>query len=559
LSVEPGTAGSLRFSESRVESGAKATLFSKGGEKTVLVLKDPAVSRFRRVIHGVASGYVLLAATAVYSLATVPLALHYLSSERFGLLTLLSSIGGYLALIDLGMSGSVARLLVDHKDDRQGGVYGGLIQTGWLVLLVQGTLVFMAAFILAAPLTSVLAIQADLRHQFIVLLRWQGATWALGFWMRICSHLLQAHQRIDLVNYGQLTALAVNFAALWFFLYAGLSMAWAYLAGTAANAGLALAACWHLKLFPGPGAWGRPSWPRFHELFNYGKDLFLVSLGTQLIMASQTLIITRRLGLAVAAAWFAGTRAFTLVNQAIWRISDFSMPAFSEMMVRGEKELLCQRYKAVLVLSASLSGFAAVTYALCNSSFVSVWIPPDRHIYWPASNDVLLGVWMVVLAVLHCHSSFVLITKGIGFMRYVYFVEGLVFVASAVALAPWGGLAAIIACSVICSLLFSGAYGVRRVSLVFDLPFREVALRWLAPLGRVLAYFLPFALAGWWGFKQLQSPWVRLALSLVLSGSFGVYAFLRYGISQPVQSELLSRAPRQLNPVLKRIFLPQPP
>jgi len=74
------------------------------------------MSRLRRAVHGVASGYVLLAATAVYSLASVPLALHYLSKERFALWALMSSIGNYLGLIDLGMSSSVARLLIDHKD-----------------------------------------------------------------------------------------------------------------------------------------------------------------------------------------------------------------------------------------------------------------------------------------------------------------------------------------------------------------------------------------------------------------------------------------------------------
>src|SRR5258708_1217157 len=99
------------------------------------------MSRFRRVVHSVASGYAVLAATAVYGLASVPLALHYLPQERFALWALMSSIGLYLSLIDLGMSGSVARLLIDHKDQRAGGVYGSLIQTGWLVLLTQALLI----------------------------------------------------------------------------------------------------------------------------------------------------------------------------------------------------------------------------------------------------------------------------------------------------------------------------------------------------------------------------------------------------------------------------------
>ena len=76
------------------------------------------MSRFRQIVHGTASGYGVLVATALYGLASFPLALHYLSKERFGLWALMSTIGGYLVLVDLGMSGSVAWLLVDHKDQR---------------------------------------------------------------------------------------------------------------------------------------------------------------------------------------------------------------------------------------------------------------------------------------------------------------------------------------------------------------------------------------------------------------------------------------------------------
>src|SRR5437870_5779772 len=131
------------------------------------------MSRFRRAFHGVASSYLALAAATVATFASIPLALHYLSKERFALWALMSSIGGYLSLIDLGMSASVARLLIDRKDERQQGTYGSLIQTGWLVLLVQGTLLFGVCFVVAPPLTDLLHIPLELKPEFTALLRWQ--------------------------------------------------------------------------------------------------------------------------------------------------------------------------------------------------------------------------------------------------------------------------------------------------------------------------------------------------------------------------------------------------
>ena len=101
--------------------------------------------RLNRFFNAVVSGYALLVANTIYVLASVPLALHYLEKREFGLWALAMQLTGYLQLIDLGMSSSVSRHLIDHKDDRSGGSFGSMVQTGFLVLFVQGVLVFVAA------------------------------------------------------------------------------------------------------------------------------------------------------------------------------------------------------------------------------------------------------------------------------------------------------------------------------------------------------------------------------------------------------------------------------
>jgi O-antigen/teichoic acid export membrane protein len=516
------------------------------------------MSRLKRIAHSVVSGYVVLAATAVYALASLPLALHYLGKERFGLWSLMASIGGYLNLIDLGMSGSVARLLIDHKDDRDGGAYGSLIITGWLVLFVQGALVLVVGICSAPFLSDLLKIDVDLRGEFILLMRWQSTVWAIGFWTRIFGHLLQAHQRIDITNYSSVVTLVLNFSALWVFFSLGegvFSLAWATLLAAIASGLISSINCRRLGLLPKTGSWGKASWVLFREIFDYGKDMFLVAVGTQLIMASQTMIITRQLGLVASASWYAATRTFTLISQAVWRISDMSAPAFSEMIVRQELGLLRDRYRTVVIVSASASAVAAVAFAFCNSLFVTVYTTWTEHpIEWPIANDVLLGTWLIVLTVLHCHNAFVLLTKQIGFMRYIYFIEGIFFVTASLLTAKQGGLLAIIICSIVCSTLFSGAYGIWRASKYFELPIMEVGLHWMAPMSRVLLLFVPVAAATWWLTGALRGNALRLACHAILSGLAGTYFLLRFGISPSLQEELLRRAPKGISAFLRRIL-----
>jgi len=114
------------------------------------------MSRLRRAIHGVASSYVQLAATAFYSLASVPVALHYLDTQRFGLWVVVGTLMGYLNLIDAGMTGSSLRLLVDHKDERQGGNYGSFIKTSCLVSTLQGGIILIIGLALAGTFARLL-------------------------------------------------------------------------------------------------------------------------------------------------------------------------------------------------------------------------------------------------------------------------------------------------------------------------------------------------------------------------------------------------------------------
>jgi O-antigen/teichoic acid export membrane protein len=509
------------------------------------------MSRFKRAFHNALSSWLALGVATCYTLASVPLALHYLSKERFALWALMSSISGYLNLIDLGMSGSVARLLIDHKDDRTRSNYGSLIQTGWLVLAVQGLILLVVCFGLAPVLAVLLDIPADLKSEFIALMRWQGVTLAVNFMTRIFSHILYAHQRGDLNNYAQSGSVVVSIVSLWYLFHSGhgvFSLVWSGLLATSITALWLSITCWKLHHFPLRGCWGRPSWPYFRELFLFGKDLFLIALGSQLIQASQTLIITRCLGLGLAAVWAIGTKAYSLVLQLIWRTSDASMPGFGEMISRREEAALLTRYRMVATLSASFSAFCAIGYVLCNSSFVTLWT--GGKITWQPINDILLGSCLVVTTVAHVHTGFIGMTKQLHFLRYIFFVEGIVFVATAIIVAHHGQIYPIILCSLVCSILFTGLYTTFRVWRFFHLSIRQVAWDWLSPMRSFLLRAVPVAVLAWWATRTML-PLPRFLLHAGLSSTLVLWLLTRYGVSRSFQEELLIRSPKPTRRVLR--------
>ena len=509
-------------------------------------------SRMRRFVQTLLSSYLALAAAAVYTFISVPLALHFLTRPEFGLWALMVQIGGYLTLIDLGMSSSVARFLIDHKDEPERGEYGSVLKTGQLVLLTQGAIVAVAGFVASPYLASLLDIPAELEHSFVVLMRWQSLILGATLASETLVHLLYSHQRLDVVNFTQPLGFLVMTVVLWISLRSGTGVYSVVLANAASwllGRSVMLVACLRLRLFPPPGAWGKPRWSRFKELFGFGKDMFLIALGGQLISASQTIVISRTLGLESVAIWSVGTKVFTLIWQLSRRILDFAVPALSEMVARHEYDRLRERFRGVTIMTMSIGGLAAVLVAACNAPFVSVWT--HGRIAWHAGYDVLLGLWLIVLSIQHCHISLAGVTKEIRFMRWIFIVEGAVFVVSAFLIARWAGLAGIIVCSIICSASITGAYGVWRSSRYFSVPVREPGWRWFRSLRGMLLWLVPLAIGIGWVTKPLID-WQQVVLRGGLLTVLGGLLFLRFGLTRELQEEFVRRLPASLAALARR-------
>ncbi|HSU56756.1 MAG TPA: hypothetical protein VLT36_22045 [Candidatus Dormibacteraeota bacterium] len=502
------------------------------------------MSRVHNAARSLASGYAAMVANVFYTLASVPLALHYLSKEEFGLWALVAQIGVYLTLLDLGMSGSVARILIDHKDTRSDGVYGAVLKTGCLVLLIQGACIILGGGLLSLLLPGLLKVPAELGKTFQILVAAQCLIMGITFVGRILMNILQAHQRYDSLNYSQIGQLAVGFATQWLTFHWGWGL-YSLLAAAASNYffGTLYNLFWvvRLRLFPERGHWGKATMGIFHELWSFGKDLFVLSVGLQLLNASQVVIISRTLGLDAAATWTIATRTFQLAFQFVQRVFDFSSGAFAEMIVRQERATLRRRFRDMLVLSASLAVFVSISIAVCNGSFVALWT--RGRIQWPLLNDALMGIVLLLTLVTRCFVGLTGCAKQIGMMRWVYFVEGVCFVIGAFVLAHFIGIAGVIISAIAANLVWSGTYGVRWAARYLEVSTAEISLGWLRPALQYLALMLPVSIALSWLSFNLQ-PLVRLLVDAGFLIVVGLPALWFIGLNSDVRGDVRQAAQR---------------
>ncbi len=506
------------------------------------------MSRFKKFTRSLASGYLLLGTNIVYTLGSVPIALHYLSKEQFGLWAVVMQVSGYLQLIDLGMAGSISRILIDHKDSPANGVYGSVIKTGLLVLALQGLIIALAGWFVSIFLPDLLVIPQFYRREFKVLVAGQCAILGLVFAGRMSNHVLQAHQRYDASNYSQMGSLMVNLGTMWASLASGLglySLLVGYAAAVSFGTVFTLAAAARLKLFPASGSWGHVNQKTFQELFAYGREIFLLSVGWQLVNASQVVVISRTLGLEAAGIWSIATKPFTLAQQVVNRLLDFSSSALAEMIVRQERERLLARFRDLVILSASFSAWAGLAVGLCNHSFLSLWTK-DR-VSWQTSSDWLMAGMVIVYSTTRCYIGFIGLTKQIRGMKYVYLLEGVLFVGVSLIVAPVWGINGIIATAIVTDLLCSGLYGFWRTKDYFDIRETKVLLDWLRwPLVYLFSLATVFGITWWverlWWSRQDWQIHSRLGADVAVAFSVGLVLFWLIGLTPHLRSEIANLA-----------------
>ncbi len=497
------------------------------------------MSRKRRFIFALGSGYVALVANVVYVAAAIPLALHYLTKEEFGLWAVILQITSYLGLLDLGVGQSVARLLIDSKDNINGGIYGSVLKTASLVFAIQAAIVFAFGFLCSPLIASLMHIPPHLAPTFEALMRWQCVTLSVAFLTTPFGFLpLWSHQRSDLQNFAAIVAFSANLLFLWIGFKIGLrtfSLLLSSVVATAVSISLMALAAARLKVFPSRGHWGRLSWKRTREVFSFSRDLFVVNLASQLISASQLILVSRLIGLNAAATWSICTKSFSMAQVVVFRVWDFSSAAFAEMIVRGEISRFRSRLSWVVALSAVGAGFFAVLGAFGNRSFVHIWT--GGKVSWDTWSNIAAAAYLFSFAVTRCYTGLVAVVKQIGAFKYISLLEGLLVIAGSIALAPRLHFLGILVSSLVANLLCSGIYGVFRVSRYFNAPVVEVTFGWLK--GAFL-YVATFALVAF-GIFSLGTRFNGPFPFLVTAGSAGlagVVLALLFGLPNEIRHQL---------------------
>jgi len=501
------------------------------------------MTRFRLIRQSVVASYGLLGTNILYSLVSVPLLLLYLTKQEFGLWAAASQILAFFAFLDLGTNSSLARLLIDHKDKPDRSTYGSFVKAGIVISIAQAVFTLAVGLLLIKPISRWLKLSPEVEASFSSLMLALLLVSCIGLSARVFGQLLHAWQRLDIQYYIATCQLLFSLVGLWVGLKLGFGIyatAFGAVWGTAFGIPAGFLACTKLGLWPGKGNWGTLSKEILHETFGYGLNLFVIATSTQIIIASQTILLSRQLGLEAAATWAVMTKMYSLASQSLWKLVAATMPAFAEMQVRGEDSTLRASLRLMSVSVYVLAGVLAVVFSMTNNLFVRVWTNSD--VTWSPVNNVFLGVWLCLLTQQCVTNSMLICTKRVTRLKYIYIAEAALFLVVAPFMINSFGISGMLVASIITTGALTWMYGIIAARKTMGVHSSTILFEWQKPAVLVVASMLAVSAPVAWLTTNLASEPRLVVLWGVLAFSAVVSSFC-FALPRDLSEALRERAP----------------
>lgn len=505
----------------------------------------------RLLTRGVFFSYAALVAQISYSFLSVPLALSHLSTAEFGMWGLVSTIGTFLVMAELGLTEAFIRYLFDCKDGNNPDRYGRLFTASCLALGLVALVIFAGGVIAAFFAAPLLGVPVAMRHDFTWVMLGAAGMAAIVTGSKMLGVPLILHHRQDLAQIAQVGLFIIRLAVIFLAFDAGWGI-YSLLAVEVAGIFWVLPfnawMCHRNGYFPKAGTLALPSRTEWNEIRGYSLSAFLIQIGGTILVGLPQLLISSYVGLSAAGLWTVYTRVFGILRDIALRPFGIAVPMLIDLFVRGDVSRSVHRWIQASQLVMAAGGVFFAVAAVNNTRFVALWTGVDSG--WGLEMNASIALYFLCYVSAGCAYGVISFSKSFGIARVIPVLQGLVVAGVAYAVAKYLGSAGIIVTASIGFLLGMLLFGMRQLGNVtghnpLQIFIPAIARPFLvAPLVFAAAWMIERQTVGVSGYPGLF-------LSAGLSCGVGLPLMGFLGVSKEVRAELFGMI---LKPI--RRFLP---
>lgn len=310
---------------------------------------------------------------------TTPLVLRRLGVDAYGLLSIVSIVGGYLAFLDLGLNVAVIRFIAAHNAKGETEEIIRVTQTALFVFLVMAALTAAALFSFSSVFARLLSVPDGLQSDAVMALRLGALSFGVNLVMGVFSAVPRALQRFDIVNLLNVVIGTLQIVGTVVLLATGMGLLSVVLWGCLLSGlSLVIYVVVAKRLLPALRVRPRFDAEKFRELFNF-SGYVMASNFTGVAAASSEKLILGGLAPIAQVTYYAlpfnlASRVLTLIPSNLYAVL---VPAFSAMGVTDDRERIREAYarafRFIFIAVAPIS----ILLAVFGGELLRIWIDDD--------------------------------------------------------------------------------------------------------------------------------------------------------------------------------------
>jgi O-antigen/teichoic acid export membrane protein len=355
---------------------------------------DPGRERYRRAGLTATTSYIAKALTVLTSFVSVPLTIHYLGAERYGVWLTISSLLLWVALTDFGLTGNALVNVLSEavgNDDRESARrYTASVFWALVIIAFVIAVAFMATFH-AIPWRAIFRTSdATSTQELEATCALVLALFVINLPLSLLRSLYNAHQEGYLANIWGIASGVGSLLGLILVtrFHGGLLELVIAISGLPSLVLLANAYDAFVRRYP----WLAPApsavrWVCLRRMLKLGGNYMVIQMAALGIYQSQAIIITQMLGPSQVVIFVAAYKILALPVDLVYMGTVPFISAFGEAKARRDWNWIRRAYTNANFASIALGVPLAVALAIVAKPLILLWagpaaVPDDHLVFW---------------------------------------------------------------------------------------------------------------------------------------------------------------------------------
>lgn len=418
-----------------------------------LMDKFMAINKVRQLTKNSLLNFVAVLLNVGLAFILMPMVIHSLGNELYGIWVLIGTMLGYYEVLDLGLTSGVSRYLTKAVGAQNKEDIKKVASTALFLFSCIGVVILILSFPFAFCLPYLLNIKDHIRlFQIVTIIL--GVSISVGFPMRIFGGILTAHLRLDIlkviVMIHQISRSIMIFAAIKMHLEATqLLISLASITAFFSIIEFAVTGIYALKAFPHVQL-NRLFIEKdiIKRLFSYGSLTSIGTIADLLRFHVDNIVITILLGVSMVTPYSIGYRLISYLRQIVASITGVLSPMYSIYEGANDYDSIRKTLLFGIKATTLLSCFIGFSMLIFGKAFILRWVGQKY-------NDafVVMAILAIGFIVAMMQSQGVHLMYGISKHKYVAFMN------------VFEGLA-----NLILSVILAKKYGIYGVALGTTIP-----------------------------------------------------------------------------------------